>query len=329
MMAFGYERPTDVAAAATLLAAPRTSLLAGGTNLVDLMKVGAAAPGTLVDVADLGLDIIEVDGDGTLLAGATARNSALAAHPVVRAQFPVLAQALLAGASGQLRNAATTGGNLMQRTRCPYFMDVQKPCNKRDPGSGCPARDGYHRMHAIFGASPACIATNPSDMSVALAALDAVIIAEGPGGERRIEIEDFHRLPGDEPNRDTTLEADEIIVRVEVPPAAAATHSTYRKVRDRASYAFAVVSVAAGLEIVDGTVADVRIAFGGAAHKPWRARTAEDALRGGPAEPAAYAAAVAAELADAHPLPQNAFKIPLLQSVATSTLRALAEAGGR
>ncbi|MGI8679345.1 MAG: FAD binding domain-containing protein [Jatrophihabitans sp.] len=330
MKAFTYDRPTDLAAAATLFETPGSALLAGGTNLVDLMKIGVAEPDSLVDVGALGLDAVEFDDAGTLSAGAYARNSDLAADPRVMARFPVLSQALLAGASGQLRNAATTGGNIMQRTRCPYFMDVHKPCNKREPGSGCPAREGFHRMHAILGASEACIAVNPSDMAVALAALDAVVVVtDGADGERRIELKDFHRLPGTEPDRETTLRAGEIIVRVEIPALPAATNSTYRKVRDRASYAFAVVSVAAVLRIDEGVVSDVRIAFGGVAHQPWRARVAESAIRGEPPTRTAFAAGVARELEAAETLPQNAFKVPLLQSVATSVLTELAEEESR
>lgn len=327
MRTFAYERPADLAEATALLDTPGAMLLGGGTNLVDLMKLGVAAPDVLVDVSGLGLDAVEVGPDGRLLLGASVPNSDLAAAPAVRAGFPLLSEALLAGASGQLRNMATTAGNLMQRTRCPYFMDVAKPCSKREPGTGCSARDGFHRMHAVLGASAHCIATNPSDLAVALAALDAVVVVTGRAGERRIDFEDFHRLPGDAPDVDTTLSPGEIIVRVEVPALPAGARSTYRKVRDRASYAFAVVSVGAVLTLEDGAVSDARIAFGGVAAKPWRARTAETALHGATPTPEVFAAAVAAELAAAEPLPQNAFKLPLLQSVATSVLTALSGNG--
>ena len=326
MKAFGYERPDDLSSATSLLAAPGTTLLAGGTNLVDLMKLGVTAPTTLVDVAQLALDAIGVEPDGTLHAGASARNSDLAADPDVRARFPLLSQALLAGASGQLRNMATTAGNLLQRTRCPYFMDVQKPCNKRAPGSGCPAREGFHRNLAILGASDACIATHPSDMAVALAALDAIVIAEGPDGERRIALEDFYRLPGDTPALETNLRPDEIVVRVDVPPLPRGARSAYRKVRDRASFAFAVVSVAASLAVEQGVITDVRIAFGGVAAKPWRASAAEAALRGSRPDEHLFREAIATELDAARPLPDNAFKIPLLHRVAAATLSDLAAA---
>jgi xanthine dehydrogenase YagS FAD-binding subunit len=324
--AFGYERPDDISIATSLLAAPGTALLAGGTNLVDLMKLGVSAPTTLVDVAQLAMDAIEVAPDGTLHAGASARNSDLAADCGVRTSFPLLSQALLAGASGQLRNMATTAGNLLQRTRCPYFMDVQKPCNKRAPGTGCPAREGFHRNLAILGASDACIATHPSDMAVALAALDAIVIAEGPDGERRIALEDFYRLPGDTPDLETNLRPDEIIVRVDVPPLPSGARSAYRKVRDRASFAFAVVSVAASLVVEDGVVTDVRIAFGGVAAKPWRASAAEAAIRGSQADENVFREAVAVELDAARPLRDNAFKIPLLHRLAAAALSGLAAA---
>jgi xanthine dehydrogenase YagS FAD-binding subunit len=253
------------------------------------------------------------------------RNSDLAADRTIRTRYPMLAQALLSGASGQLRNLATTGGNLMQRTRCVYFQDVSKPCNKREPGSGCPAIKGYHRNLAILGASEACVATHPSDMAVAMAALDAVVRVLGPSGERTIPLVDFHRLPGDEPQRDTVLEHGELITGVDLPPLPFATRSLYRKVRDRASYAFALVSVAAALDLGDGMVRDVRIAFGGVAHMPWRAWKAEQALRGGPATEEAFGRAADAELAGARPLRDNAFKVPLARNVLMRALLDLAE----
>ena len=326
MTPFRYERAADAGAAvATLTATPRGAFLGGGTNLVDLMKLGVATPELLVDVARLPYDRIEVRGDGSVRIGAAVKNSLLAADPTIRTRYPVLSQALLSGASGQLRNLATTGGNLLQRTRCLYFQDVTKPCNKRQPGDGCSARDGYHRNLAIFGASEACIATHPSDMAVALAALDAVVQVQGPRGERAIPLTELHRLPGDEPQRDTVLEHGELITAVDLPAMAFAARSRYRKVRDRASYAFALVSVAAALDVQGGRVRDVRIALGGVAHRPWRARHAEDALRGKPAGESTFRAAIEAELAHARPLEGNAFKVPLARNAVVRTLLELAE----
>lgn len=300
-------------------------LLGGGTNLIDLMRKGVERPTRLIDVSGLSATI-EPTPDGGLLIGAATRNSALAAHPRVRADYPMLARAILAGASAQIRNMATVGGNLMQRTRCLYFQDAAVArCNKRVPGSGCDARGGFTRYHAILATSPACIATHPSDMCVALVALDARVHVAGPEGARIIAMPDFHRPPGDRPDIETALSAGEIIVALELPPSPFAARSGYRKVRDRASYAFALVSVAAGITLRDGVIDDVRIAFGGVATKPWRAFRAEGALRGQPATPAAFAAAAAAELADATPLAGNAFKIEL----ARRTLHAmLAELSG-
>jgi xanthine dehydrogenase YagS FAD-binding subunit len=320
-----YERATDPAAAVALVAGnPRAAYLAGGTNVVDHLKLGVAAPDVLVDVSRLPLDDIEALEDGGLRVGAAVRNSDLAAHPVVRRSYPVLAQALLAGASGQIRNAATTAGNLLQRTRCVYFQDVTTPCNKRDPGSGCSALEGFSRSHAVLGASDRCVATHPSDLAVALAALDATVVVLGPAGERRVPMADLHRLPGDEPERDTTLRQGDLVTAVEVPALPFARRSAYRKVRDRASYAFALVSVAAALDVEDGTVRDVRLALGGVAHKPWRASVAEERLRGGPATEEAFRAAATAELEAARPLPGNGFKVPLARSTITATLRDLA-----
>jgi xanthine dehydrogenase YagS FAD-binding subunit len=323
---FRYERAKDAqGAVATLAAEPAAAFLGGGTNLVDLMKLGVATPELLVDVARLPYGTIEPTSDGGVRIGATVRNSELAADRTIRTRYPVLAQALLSGASGQLRNLATTGGNLLQRTRCVYFQDVSKPCNKRAPGSGCPARDGYHRNLAILGASEACIATHPSDMAVALAALDAVVHVQGASGARTIPLVAFHRLPGDEPQKDTVLEHGELITAVELPPMPFAVRSRYRKVRDRASYAFALVSVAAALDVADGVVRDVRIALGGVAHKPWRATTAEAALRGEPATEETFRNAAEAELAAAVPLRENAFKVPLARNVIVRTLLDLTE----
>ena len=321
MNPFRYERASDASAAIAMLAqAPSAAFLGGGTNLVDLMKLGVAQPDLLIDVAHLPYDRIELLPDGGIRIGAAVRNNDLAADRTIRARYPMLSQALLAGASGQLRNMATTGGNLLQRTRCVYFQDVSKPCNKREPGRGCPARDGYHRNLAILGASDACIATHPSDMAVAMVALDAVVRVLGPNGERTIPLVNFHRLPGDEPQRDTVLERGELITAVDLPPLAFATRSHYRKVRDRASYAFALVSVAAAIDVADGKVRDARIAFGGVAHVPWRATKAESVLRGAPVTEESFRQAADAELADAQPLRDNAFKVPLARNTLVRTL---------
>jgi xanthine dehydrogenase YagS FAD-binding subunit len=317
---FDYVRATDPAGAVALAARPDAKFLAGGTNLVDLMKLGVETPDLLVDVTRLLPTGIE-EADGGLRIGAGARNSDLAADPRVRQRYPVLSQALLAGASGQLRNAATVGGNLLQRTRCRYFQDVTKPCNKRAPGSGCPAIEGVHRELGILGTSEHCVATHPSDMAVALAALDARVHRhEGAP----IPLAEFYPLPGDTPQVETTLPAGALITAVSVPALGFPSH--YRKVRDRASYAFAVASIAAALDVVDGTVRDVRIAWGGVAPRPWRAYEAERALRGGPATPEAFRAAADRELAAARPLPDNAFKVPLVRNLTASVLGELAGA---
>jgi xanthine dehydrogenase YagS FAD-binding subunit len=326
MRPFRYERPTDVpGAVAMLAAAPNGAFLAGGTNLVDHMRLGIAAPDVLIDVRRLTSDRVEELPDGSLRIGAAVSNSDLAAERTIRRRYPVLAEALLSGASGQLRNLATVGGNLLQRTRCLYFQDVTTPCNKREPGSGCSALEGFQRDAAILGASQACVATHPSDMAVALTALDAVVRTEGPGGERTILLTELHRLPGQEPERDTVLEHGELITAVELPPLRFATNSRYRKVRDRASYAFALVSVAAALDVADGVVRDVRLALGGVAHKPWRATKAEEALRGARATEQTFRDAADAELADARPLPGNTFKVPLTRAVIVRTMLDLAE----
>src|SRR5437879_5845046 len=316
-----YERASDASSAVALLAqVPMGVFLAGGTNLVVHMKLGVRQPDLLVDITHLPYDRIESLPDGGVRIGAMVRNSDLAADRTIRTRYPMLAQALLSGASGQLRNLATTGGNLLQRTRCVYFQDVSKPCNKREPGSGCPAREGYHRNLAILGASEACIATHPSDMAVAMVALDAVVRVLGSNGERTIPLTSFHRLPGNEPQRDTVLEHGDLITAVDLPPLAFATHSHYRKVRDRASYAFALVSVAAAIDVADGRVRDARIAFGGVAHVPWRATKAESVLRGVAATEEIFQQAADAELADAQPLPGNAFKVPLARNLLVRTL---------
>jgi xanthine dehydrogenase YagS FAD-binding subunit len=327
---FRYERASDASSAvATLSQAPTGVFLGGGTNLVDLMKLGVEKPDLLVDVARLPYDHIELLPDGGVRIGAAVRNSDLAADRTIRTRYPMLAQALLSGASGQLRNLATTGGNLLQRTRCVYFQDVSKPCNKREPGSGCPAREGYHRNLAILGASEACIATHSSDMAVAMAALDAVVRVLGPNGERTIPLVRFHRLPGEEPQRDTVLEHGELITAVDLPPLPFAARSRYRKVRDRASYAFALVSVAAAVDVADGIVRDVRIAFGGVAHVPWRATKAEAVLRGAPTTEETFRRAADAELAGAQPLRDNAFKVLLARNILVRTLLDLTKEGNR
>ncbi len=320
MTPFAYERASDASAAVALGARAGASFLGGGTNLVDLMRLGVATPGLLVDVAQLPFDTIELLADGTVRIGASVRNSLLAADATIRREFPALSMALLAGASGQLRNVATTGGNLLQRTRCTYFMNAELPCNKRVPGSGCPARTGYHRYHAILGASEQCIATHPSDMAVAMMAFDARIRIQNAAGTRTIPIGDFYRLPGDAPQRDSVLDAGDLITAVDLAPLAFARRSMYRKVRDRASYAFGLVSIATALDLADGIVRDVRIAWGGVAHHPWRARAAEAVLRGSRFDEATLREAVDAELAAAQPLPETAFKLPLLRNLTTRVL---------
>ncbi|MFE7318442.1 FAD binding domain-containing protein [Streptomyces sp. NPDC057555] len=328
MRPFGYLRVGSVDEAVRAAAgAPGAQFLAGGTNLVDLMKLGVEAPRTLIDVSRLPLDRIEELPGGGLRIGAMVRNTDLAAAPAVRDRYPVLSQALLAGASGQLRNTATTGGNLLQRTRCTYFQDTTKPCNKREPGTGCPAIDGAHRDLAVLGHSPHCVATQPSDMAVALAALDATVHLHGPEGERTVPATDFHRLPGDSPERDTEIRLGELVTAVELPPPHPGAHAHYRKARDRASFAFALASVAALLAVRDGTVAHIRLAFGGLAHRPWRARAAEAALRGAPATEESFARAADVELAAAAPLRDNAFKVPLARALAVGVLTGLAARG--
>jgi xanthine dehydrogenase YagS FAD-binding subunit len=317
--AFAYERAGD-AATAVEAAANGATYLGGGTNLVDLMKLGVAEPQRLVDVSRLPHDTIEETTHGVRI-GAAVRNSDLATHPLIRERYPLLSEAVLAGASGQLRNLATVGGNLLQRTRCSYFQDVTKPCNKRRPGSGCPAREGEHRNHAILGHSEHCVATHPSDMAVALAAIGATVHVLGANGERTIPIPGLHRLPGDKPHHDTVLNAGDLITAVEL--GTPAPRSTYRKVRDRASFAFAVFSVAAAVELEDGAVKEARIALGGVAHVPWRAERAEELLRGREPTAEALAAAADAELEAADPLPDNAFKVQLARNVLIRTLSEL------
>ncbi|MGA7524282.1 MAG: xanthine dehydrogenase family protein subunit M [Acidobacteriaceae bacterium] len=326
MNLFTYARAATAVDAVRLAGEPDSKYLGGGTNLVDLMRETLERPAALVDVTNLSRSIEEQE-DGGLLIGAAARNTAVAEHRAVRTRYPILARAILAGASAQIRNMATVGGNILQRTRCTYFYDDDGSCcNKRNPGQGCDAKQGFNRYHAILGASSDCVATHPSDMCVALAALDATVHLRSAAGERRLAFVDLHRLPEDHPERETNLEPGELITAVELPPLAFATCSTYRKVRDRASYAFALVSVAAALAVEDGVVRDVRLALGGVAHKPWRARKAETFLRGQPAREASFLAAAEVELADAQPLPYNGFKIELAARTVTAVLTELAEA---
>ena len=326
MTPFSYERAGSTAEAVRLGAGGAGRYLGGGTNLVDLMRETIEAPRVLIDVSALSSEI-EARGDGSIIIAAGVKNTALAAHPAVRERFPVLSRALLAGASAQIRNMATVGGNILQRTRCYYFYDDTARCNKRAPGAGCDAIEGFNRIHAVLGTSPACIATHPSDMCVALAALGAVVHLEGPAGRRTLPLVDLHRLPGDRPDLESNLQLGELITAVELPPLAFGARSTYRKVRDRASYAFALVSVAAALDIgPGGDVRGVRLALGGVAHKPWRATKAEAALHGRSADTASFRAAAEAELADAIGLPGNAFKIELARRIIVSTLEELAGA---
>ena len=327
MHPFTYTRATDPEAVPGELAKqPHTKILGGGTNLLDLMKMGVERPQRLVDVTRLPLAKIEELPAGGVRIGALARNSDVAENPLVARNYPVLSQALLAGASPQLRNAATTGGNLLQRTRCYYFYDPAFPaCNKRIPGSGCGALNGQNRIHAILGTSEACIATHPSDMCVAMAALDAIVQVRGPKGERSIPFKEFHRLPGEHPEHDTTLATDEMIYAVDLPDAAWAKNSYYLKVRDRASYAFALVSVAAALAVDEGKIKTARVALGGVAHKPWRSEAAEEKLVGEPANEATFKAAAEAALKHAKGYKYNSFKIELAKR---TIVRALNQVGG-
>lgn len=330
MEAIAYERATDIAAAVHAAREPGVAFIGGGTNLLDLMKGGVERPIKLVDITHLhddGLDTVHALPDGGIRIGSLVRNSDAANHPLVRERYPLLTQALLAGASAQLRNMATVGGNLMQRTRCPYFYDIAfAGCNKRMPGSGCSAVQGYHRTHAIFGASEACIAVNPSDMSVALAALDATVQVTGPGGARGIPIGEFHRLPGDRPDLDTTLQPAELITAVDLPPSTLSSLSTYLKIRDRASYAFALVSVAVALHMQGDQIQSVRIALGGVAHKSWRATIAEGLLTGQRLDAKTLQDAAAAQMRDAHPLHDNRYKVALTER---AIVRAVNVAAGR
>jgi xanthine dehydrogenase YagS FAD-binding subunit len=324
---FVYRSADTVDAAIELLAAydGDARIIAGGTNLVDLMRLDVERPSLLVDVSGLSLDEITETDDGGVRVGATVRNSDLAAHPLIRRRYPAVAQALLAGASGQLRNVATVGGNLVQRTRCVYFTDATKPCNKRRPGTGCPAQDGEHRNLAILGGSEHCVATNPSDFAVPLVAFDAVVHTRDADGDHEIPLSELYRLPADRPDRDTTLPPGAVVTAVSLPPSPLVEGAVYRKVRERASYAFAIGAIAAALDVSDGILRDVRIGLGAIAPVPWRARLAERALIGQPANPDSFRAAAEAELAAARPLRDNAYKVPLIRNLIVRTLGELAE----
>nr|WP_294517328.1 xanthine dehydrogenase family protein subunit M [uncultured Rhodopila sp.] len=321
MNRFSYARPNDLAEAVQVATA-ESRFIAGGTNLIDLIKYNVERPARLIDITRVpGLDRIEPAPGGGLRIGALVTNSTVAYDDRVTASYPLLASAILAGASPQLRNAATTGGNLLQRTRCYYFYDSGTACNKREPGSGCPAIGGLNRIHAILGTSEDCIATHPSDMCVALAALAATVHVTGPIGDRVIPFADFHRLPGDRPDRDTTLEKGEIVTAVELPPEDFSAHYTYLKLRDRLSYAFALVSVAAALDLDGDTIRTARIALGGVAHKPWRIPAAEDFLSGQPATAESFARAADTLLSGAQGFGHNTFKIGLARQAIVRALQ--------
>ncbi|MET1055164.1 MAG: xanthine dehydrogenase family protein subunit M [Pedobacter sp.] len=318
---FQFKRvSSQVAAIAELSKDPAAKLVAGGTNLIDLMKYGVMAPDKLVDVNHLSFDVIKKE-EGSLHIGSTVRNAVAAGNADVLKYQPLLSQAMLAGASAQLRNKATMGGNLLQRTRCGYFYDISAPCNKRLPGSGCGALEGYNRMHAIFGASNSCIAVNPSDMNVALTALDAVILVSGPKGNRKIPISEFHRLPGTHPELDTTLDRKEIITGLVIPDNNFAAHTTYLKVRDRTSYAFALISVAVAMDLDGTTIRDIRLAMGGVAHKPWRLKEAEQMLKGKEATVENFKMAAELAMKGAKAYEHNAFKLKLAPNTMVQALK--------
>ncbi|AEF23493.1 FAD binding domain-containing protein [Pseudomonas fulva] len=325
MTPFAYSKPAAIDEALRL-AGPDSLFIAGGTNLVDLMKENLVRPKRLIDINALPLRDVTTTAEGGLRIGALVGNAELAWHPEIERRYPLLAQALLSGASPQVRNMASTGGNLLQRTRCHYFYDAQVPCNKREPGSGCPARAGLNRNHALFGASEHCVAVHPSDFCVALAALDAQVVITGPQGERRVPMSDFHRLPGDTPQRDTVLEPGELILAIELPAEDFAGHHAYLKLRDRASFAFALVSVAAALELDEnGQIRQARIALGGVAHKPWRRPDVDASLVGQAATSEHFAAAAELLLKDAQPLAHNAFKVELARRAVVRALTTAAE----
>lgn len=323
MLSFDYARAENAAAAISLAqVSPDARYLGGGTNLVDLMRETVEQPRSLIDVTGLSHEI-ETQADGNILIGAATTNTALAEHRLIRERYPMLARAILPGASAQIRNMATVGGNLVQRTRCYYFYDHAARCNKRVAGAGCDAFEGFNRIHAILGASPDCVATHPSDMCVALTALDAIVHIEGPDGQRRVPFGEFHLLPEDHPQIETVLEPAELVTAVELPVSSASPRATYRKVRDRASYAFALVSVGAALEVMDGRIAAIRLAMGGVAHRPWRARKAEEALIGAAPTEDAFRAAAENELAESKPLRDNGFKIELAKRTLVAVLKDL------
>ncbi len=324
---FEYSRATDVADAVKQKSAdPAAKFIAGGTNLIDLMKYDVERPVRLIDITRLPLKAVEETKDGGLRIGALVPNSDLAYHPLIEARYPLVSSAVLAGASAQLRNMASTGGNLLQRTRCFYFYDVATPCNKREPGSGCSAVGGINRINAILGTSESCIATHPSDLCVALAALEARVHVAGPAGERTIAFADFHRLPGDAPHRDTNLEPQEIVTAIELPPKGFAANYSYLKIRDRLSYAFALVSVAAALDLEGGRIREARLALGGVAHKPWRDADAEALLRGEAPDRAIFGRVADRLLKDAKGFAHNAFKIDLARRAIVRTLTQAANA---
>jgi xanthine dehydrogenase YagS FAD-binding subunit len=325
MKSFTYVRAPELAIAIEAGRRPDSAYLGGGTTLVDVMRIGVANPAHLVDLGALPLRDISVLPDGGVRLGALASNADAAAHPAIVARFPVIAEALLAGASPQVRNMATTGGNLLQKTRCPYFRDLASPCNKREPGAGCAAFDGYNRSHALLGGSEQCIATHPSDLCVALAALDATVRLHGPRGERAVAFEDFHTLPGDHPELESVLERGEVIVAVDVPARPFAARSSYVKARDRASFAFALASAAVALDASGGKIREARIALGGVATKPWRAHEAEAVLAGATLSADSFRRAAMVALHGAKPRTHNAFKVELAQHV---IVRALQRAGG-
>jgi xanthine dehydrogenase YagS FAD-binding subunit len=321
MINFEFSRATDVADAVRQIAAdPQARFIAGGTNLIDLMKYDVERPMRVIDITRLPLKSVEETASGGLRIGALVPNSDLAYHPIIEKRYPLVSSAILAGASQQLRNMASTGGNLVQRTRCFYFYDVATPCNKREPGSGCSAIQGINRINGILGTSESCIATHPSDMCVALAALEAIVHVAGPAGERAIAFADFHRLPGDTPHIDTNLKPDEIITAIELPARGFAANYSYLKIRDRLSYAFALVSVAAALELDEGRIKEARLALGGVAHKPWRDLEAEAALRNQTADSNAFAKAAEILLREAKGFSHNAFKIDLARRAIVRTL---------
>jgi xanthine dehydrogenase YagS FAD-binding subunit len=320
MHPFKIVRPTTDQQAIAIMDGGTSKFIGGGTNLVDLMKMNIEKPELLVDINALELKKIETTANGNMLIGALVKNTALAYHPTISNAYPLLSEAILAGASAQLRNMASTAGNIMQRTRCPYFYDTVTPCNKRTPGSGCAAIKGYNRMHAVLGTSPGCVATHPSDMCVALAALDAIIHVQGAGGQRLVPFADFHLLPADTPNKEHSLGPGELITHIELPALPFAKHSAYLKIRDRSSYEFALVSAAVALNINNGIIKDARISLGGVGTKPWRASTAERLLTGKKAASDSYQAAAEEAMKDAKPLKDNGFKIELAKRTIVAAL---------